>query len=828
MGLKNKGSRPWLSRLHFLVRLLGLTGLLAAAAALVLAHVQGLLGGPGQKLDQRLRTGWQHILASLQGQFEGDLLARAAVFAFLAGAAAAVLWLLVELLGVVRFTAARRSAFGVNVLVQVGVAAVLLVGINVFSFEHHLSLDCTRDRQFTLPADVQQQLRQLRGETTIVILQQRRKTDTDPEFEDYHSAAEAVVVEKVRDLAEQLRQFGPQFRVVLLDARQKDYRTRLAEETRDRPKLAEAIKNAPGNSIFFCSESGKDVQRLSFDDFYQLDRTRSQQADRGKGNLLLLKKGVGPLLTRILNLEEKRPRIGILVVHPDLSTESESRDVGLQGLKKSLTENGFEVRDILVKHLLGRDPRVGWRSTPAADTLEDIRYASLRNRLEALPRLIRRLEGQVKLAEKQKQVWEKATPAQLREDELTEEDRKQQVEIYGRLAESFRTGVTKAQKEIKDVQEELAKIDPDVIGERQHMSDLAKLRQTLADCDLLLIPRLTMIYETRPLFDAGGLYRLETSQMAAIKDFLKEGKPLLACLGPVVDPRSRFAPDPLEDLLNELHIKVSKQAIVYDVQGQDAEESRTSLFVTAPRPVPGLDLKTALPKLRPFSKKDPVAAQDNPLRRSLMLAQQVRGGDLGLRLRYPRPIYYEPEDSQDWKRSNPLAVLAPGLLGAKKRRSLAIAPEFLWTDVACWNDEDPLREDLRFEEPKKDDPARGTRDERRRGPFPVGVAVQATLPKDWYADSSGEAKTARVAVIGHGGVFAEPELPPERAKLLLDTCNWLVGRDDLLTQDAATWSYPRLELSGRDKDLWLWGTRLGLPALFAYLGLLVLLARRVR
>ena len=50
---------------------------------------------------------------------------------------------------------------------------------------------------------------------------------------------------------------------------------RLAEQTRGKPRLAEAIKNAPGNSIFFCSDSGEDVQRLSFDDFYQLDRTRS-------------------------------------------------------------------------------------------------------------------------------------------------------------------------------------------------------------------------------------------------------------------------------------------------------------------------------------------------------------------------------------------------------------------------------------------------------------------------------------------------------------------------------------------------------------------------
>jgi len=222
-----------------------------------------------------------------------------------------------------------------------------------------------------------------------------------------------------------------------------------------------------------------------------------------------------------------------------------------------------------------------------------------------------------------------------------------------------------------------------------------------------------------------------------------------------------------------------------------------------------------------------VAKQDNPLRRSLGLARRAWGGGLDLRLRYPRPIYYDA-GGEDWKRFNPLAVLAPGLLGARKPRPLAIAPEFLWTGVACWNDEEPMREALRFEEPKPDDPTRGTSDERRRGPFPVGVAVEAKLPRDWYAGQGGTASKARVAVIGHGGVFVDPELSPGRAKLLLDTCNWLLGRDDLLTHETATWSYPRLELKERDKDLWLWGTRLGLPALFAYLGLVVLLARRVR
>lgn len=845
MGLKSKRSRPWLSRLHFLVRLLGLTGVLAAAAALVLAHVQGLLGSADS---------WrQRLLTTVQGQAEGDLLARAAPWAFLAGVIAAGLWLLIEALGVLRFTAGRRSVFGLNAVAQVGLAAVLVVGVNVFSFDHYVRVDCTSDRQFTLPADVQEQLRQLRGETTIVVLQQRRKADADPEFEDYHSAAEAVVVEKVRDLAEQLREFGPQFKVVLLDARQKNYRTRLAEVTKGQPKLAAAIKEAPGNSIFFSAHAGEgdkaraDVQRLSFDDFYQLNRTLSQKAEGGKGNLVLLKKGIDPLARRILNLEEKRPRVGILVIDEYFSTAGPSRDLALGGLKKTLEQHGFEVRDVVLKHIRGRDPRLGtWVSEPAADTIEETRYEELSNSLQSLPEDIKEKEASVKLAEKRKKVWETATKADLRRyarelevAEITEKQREQQVEMFGTVVDRFRADLAVLHKQLRETRDELAKLNPDRIGERQRMSDLtAKLRQTLVDCDLLLLPRMTVLPDGYAFPDAAGLFHLEAAQVGIVKEFLKDGKPLLACLGPLVDARSQRAPSALADLLAELGIKLSKQTVVYDTQ---TAERRSSRFVTTRRPVPALDLETALATLRPLSGKEPVAKQDNPLRRSLMLARQAWGGGLDLRLRYPRPVYYDADDGAARKRSRarlaaaltatplqPLAALSPKLLQAGRPKPLAVAPEFLWTSVSGWNDDNPMRPGLRFAEPKPDDPTRGTRDERRKGRFPIGVAVEAKLPRDWYADKGRGAKRARVAVIGHGGVFVDPELPPEREKLLLDSCNWLLGRDDLLTQESATWSYPRLELSERDKDLWLWGTRLGLPALFAYLGLVVLLARRVR
>ncbi len=158
-----------------------------------------------------------------------------------------------------------------------------------------------------------------------------------------------------------------------------------------------------------------------------------------------------------------------------------------------------------------------------------------------------------------------------------------------------------------------------------------------------------------------------------------------------------------------------------------------------------------------------------------------------------------------------------------------------------WNEDDPFpaRERTpRFELPKLDDPKNGTAEERRRGPFPIAAAAEVTLPASWYdkgdngprndGPHSNGPHSDRVAVIGHGGVFVGPRLTPIREKLLLDTSNWLLGRDDLLARDNEVWQYPRVQLSDTQKDLWHWGTFLGMPLVFVYLGLLVFMVRRMR
>jgi hypothetical protein len=231
------------------------------------------------------------------------------------------------------------------------------------------------------------------------------------------------------------------------------------------------------------------------------------------------------------------------------------------------------------------------------------------------------------------------------------------------------------------------------------------------------------------------------------------------------------------------------------------------------------------------------------------------GQKLDLALRHPRPVYFATI------RPNPQTFSA----------------EFLWTDATCWNEEKPFpRRDYSPKlDLKGDDPTKRSRDDERPGPFPVGVAIQTTLPVEWRKTELGAIKaaalalashtssgglpmglasesfvpidyyeqkppgqpddqpTVRIAAIGHGSLFnsadvSRPDLTPAREQLLLSTCNWLLKRDDRLVKAESEWTYPRARLSPSHELLWRYGMFLGLPALFGYLGLNVLLVRRMR
>jgi hypothetical protein len=314
-----------------------------------------------------------------------------------------------------------------------------------------------------------------------------------------------------------------------------------------------------------------------------------------------------------------------------------------------------------------------------------------------------------------------------------------------------------------------------------------------------------------------SLYKLDPGQVTAVKEFLKAGKPVLAAFGPVNEPANPreppdLAPDGLEALFTELGFHLSRQTVLFNAESKAFAERRSGLLVLGANveiPPVKFDWEpgAGLPSGRPPAEE----GKPNPIRESLRLMARSVGKNqaLDLRVRHPRPVYYD----------------------AGKGKKLPFEPEFMMSDEKSWNEDQPYPTPQRTPryEPGAADFGKGSLDEKRRGPFPIGVAVETTLPASWYADNK-DAKpaTVRVAALGHGGIFLGNSLSPAREKLLLDTCNWLLGRDDLLTKADHVWQYPRVLLSSSRNSLWQWGTRLGLPVLFVYLGLVVLLVRRLR
>src|SRR5262249_1774884 len=158
--------------------------------------------------------------------------------------------------------------------------------------------------------------------------------------------------------------------------------------------------------------------------------------------------------------------------------------------------------------------------------------------------------------------------------------------------------------------------------------------------------------------------------------------------------------------------------------------------------------------------------------------------------------------------------------------------DFLMTNSRSWNEDQPFPTAdsvPQFEKPKGRDnaagmlePSKDSLDARRRGPFPIGVAVETALPSSWYGSASDRPPTVRVSVIGQGGFFTGKKLPPAQERLFVNTIDWLLGRDDQLPRDDRVWSYPRVNDTippdSEREYLWLWGVRLGLPVLFAFLG----------
>src|SRR5207249_924758 len=110
-------------------------------------------------------------------------------------------------------------------------------------------------------------------------------------------------------------------------------------------------------------------------------------------------------------------------------------------------------------------------------------------------------------------------------------------------------------------------VDRDSLLEQQRISDLqAKFDRQLADCDLLIVPRMT---HADPEVLPNWLHHLDKAQTASIKKFMASGKPVLACFGPINDsPNSNIppegrGPDEVEKLLGQLGIRFGRQTVLF-------------------------------------------------------------------------------------------------------------------------------------------------------------------------------------------------------------------------------------------------------------------------
>jgi hypothetical protein len=886
MALSNKPRGRWWSRLHFLIRFLGLTAVLVAGVGLAIAWRKGALVAfeqaqsweQVQAAAQATHDDLRHAMHGLAGQ-------KREIFAVVMTSCALLMILafLVECLPILVRVSGRRSAFGFNAVVQIALAMALLIGVNVYSFTHGRRFDWTSNQQFTLPEDVSEQLRQLQSDTpTTIVVYQFHKTfgqNKDEKPDAFDGAAERKVIEKVKDLVDQFREFGPRFKVEVLDVDEENFNDRIEAVTariakefvrdagaerryvlaqaiapqavapsgapagelpqaivalglgtydpftpaveRKAKELRATIESAPENSIFFFG--GGKVQSLTFNDFYQLNKTASQD----RGNLVLLNQGVKPFADKVLNVQEKRPKIGIAVIHEWLTATEGYRDYGLAGLKKALTARGFDVQDVILKKWSRFAP-----PAPAVYSIDESKLDRLEERTAILDRNITTLETARKKMEQVRKQWRTASleeltkeyAEQLRGRKVTESMRKNELEGIEEELEDLQAALDDQRKRRNASQEEQGKLNLDDLAEQRRLADLrAKFDRLLADCDLLIVPRMTLRNVNAEDAITPSLYRLDEAQVSAIKDFLKAGKPVLACFGPTIGAPDRPAPDAagpdgLEELFAQLGVKFGKQTVLFDVESESFAEQRLNPLATgASVEVPALDFDWKPGVGRPplLRSAGQGTRRVNPLRESLRVAELGLGKDkdgikrrLELRLRHPRPVYFE--SSAD--------------------KPPAFDPEFLMTSPASWNEDQPFptQERIPHYERDKKDPDKGTLDEKRRGPFPIGVAVETTLPSSWYDNSKAAPAKVRVAAIGHGGFFAGAELPPAQEKLLLNTCNWLLGRDEYLPKADKEWSYPRVTLEERDKDLWRWGAQVALPLVFAYLGVVVLLVRRLR
>jgi len=373
----------------------------------------------------------------------------------------------------------------------------------------------------------------------------------------------------------------------------------------------------------------------------------------------------------------------------------------------------------------------------------------------------------------------------------------------------------------------------------------------VADCDLLIIPRLTVMDAGKSIWIPPNIYplfNLVDEQAAAVKAFVQAGKPVMVCFGPTsIGEGLPVQPDEVEKIFNRFGITFGNQTVISQSEARGITERRAD-------PLAGGDVD--VPPLVVFRPAGGDKKQENPVATAFeTTARAVPGGKLEVKKSGFRPIYARG------------AVVA----------SMPYVGDIVQLGKDSWNETKLIGDDdyiPQLDPPKLkgDDPTRGTLDEERKGPFTVGVAVEAEVPVEWMTPKVGAAAAGaavigcttpglplgaaiaaavdpaeylsviperdrqtlpkvRLAAFGHGGLFTGNTLDPATERLLLQTANWQLKRDDRLPKPAADtqpWQFPRVNLDARDTTLWWYGASVLPPVFCGVFGVLVLMMRKVR
>lgn len=835
------------STFRFVLRLFGLFGAFAAVVGSVIVAIQA-----PQVLAGEFWTSPGNSIPPLADGSAGTLTQVGAILT-LAGAGLAVLWGLVELLGGLFLVTGQKSAEGA-LTVFLGVTAVaVLVVVNWVSVEFYGRFDTTRDHRFTLDRELVDELKKLdpNTPTTVLVLQLDKTSAYDPDQPDaITAAAQQKITDKVTDLIDELRQhpeLSARFNVRVLHRRDEKFEEQLAKATAGQPELRAAVESAPESSIFFASNNR--VRRMPFSQFYLLDKTASRgksevggTANPAAANLVLAPQGKERFVRALVGLERRKPKVGLLTIHPYL-TSREPEDEGTAafsafGLRTALEHDGCQVVDVVLKK--GWDGGTGL--SPSAATVEESKLEEIE--AEYLSASEAALEAEIEL-KRWEFVREKTKTAPIGEVErmfrglargsLTDKEfrDKLQTVVIEPTMRQLRSDADEAKRQAAELEPQYRRLisDDRVQADRRASDVYARLKAAVADCDILIVPRLTTVNLVNRFAISGSLYPLAKSQTKVVQEFLAEGKPVLFAFGPNTGGGFGAATDDNELLLQRLGIELGTQTVLTSVEASAMKKPST--------------LGNRSVQLPPLE----VVRSDNPVAAAFDRANRTVDGTLELKRSGYRPIYLAPRD-----------------------RPFPFDPVLLRTTDDAWNEDRPLPEPAsrpgsrpyfpKFDTSKPDDPKKGTREEERKQKFVVGVTAEVPVPAEWTDPNAAAVqaaavvggaadvsigpgianavmtpdrfatkptdKTVRVAVFGHGGFFVGKKLDPGQEALLVNTVNWQLRRDDSLPKDVAPadeWRYPRVPLDDRQQAYWWAGGWFGPPLVAALLGVVALLFR---